>query len=101
MDLDRGPAVSRHVACTPPANRTGGNMSNRSDAEEADYGSQARTGRIAGWVKAWWQFLRSSAQGEIANWQNTLLHRRKFTTPAEVIKMRQPVPRTSRATWYP
>jgi hypothetical protein len=28
------------------------------------------------------------------------LSRRKFTSPAEVTKMRQPVPPSTRATWF-
>jgi hypothetical protein len=33
-------------------------------------------------------------------WQSTLLSRRKLTHPSEVMKMREPVRPTTRATWY-
>ena len=52
------------------------------------------------WLKRWWRYLKSDASTDIAAWQLTLLGRRKFTHPAEVMKMRQPVRPNTRATWY-
>ena len=48
----------------------------------------------------WWGYFQGFAGREISAWQVSLLSRRKFTSPAEVTKMRQPVTPSTRATWY-
>ena len=52
------------------------------------------------WLKRWWGYLRAHSGSDLAAWQTSLLGRRKFTHPAEVTKMRQPVRANPRATWY-
>ena len=68
--------------------------------ENAGDTTQHGAARIEHWLLGWWRYLRFLAQREIAEWHTALLHRRKFTSPGEVTKMRQPAPRAPRATWY-
>jgi len=49
----------------------------------------------------WWQYLHKMAARNVSEWQLSLLSRRKFTSPAEVTKMRKPAAPATRATWYP
>ena len=48
----------------------------------------------------WWGYFQGIAGREMSAWQVSLLSRRKFTSPAEVTKMRQPVAPSTRVTWY-
>ena len=59
-----------------------------------------RRARAHHWLGRWWRYLKADASSDIAAWQLTLLGRRKFTHPAEVVKMRQPVRANPRATWF-
>lgn len=49
----------------------------------------------------WWGYLQAMAARNVSEWQLSLLSRRKFTSPAEVTKMRKPATPATRATWYP
>ena len=52
------------------------------------------------WLARAWDSLRNAANNHTVHWQSTLLSRRKLTHPSEVMKMREPVRPTTRATWY-
>jgi hypothetical protein len=60
-------------------------------------------GRVADahrWLARAWASIRTAATDHSVQWQSTLLSRRKLTHPSEVMKMREPVRPTTRATWY-
>lgn len=62
-----------------------------------------RRSRIADahqWLARAWASIRNAATDHTVHWQSTLLSRRKLTHPSEVMKMREPVRPTTRATWY-
>lgn len=73
------------------------------DIDNAAATGARRWSRVAGaqrWLARAWASIRTAATDHSVQWQSTLLSRRKLTHPSEVMKMREPVRPTTRATWY-
>lgn len=61
---------------------------------------RSRIANVRDSLRRAWAWLRDPGNEQIVGWQSTLLSRRKLTHPSEVMKMREPVRPTTRATWY-
>ena len=76
-------------------------MTNVIDTEAATGARRSnRAAVVHRWLARAWASIRTAATDHSVQWQSTLLSRRKLTHPSEVMKMREPVRPTTRATWY-